>query len=74
MLGYADKSIYLRKSSLVPGEYFEFAVLPAVTSVSPVQGNLGGQYITLTGTGFSAELKNNSVTVDGNPCEVTYSD
>ena len=72
--GSADRSIYLRKSSLVPGEYFEFAVLPTVTSVSPNQGNIGGQYLTVTGTGFSAELKNNSVTVDGNPCQVTYTD
>ena len=72
--GTADNSIYLKRTSLVPGEYFEFAVLPTVTSVSPAQGNLGGQYITLTGTGFSAQLKNNSVTVDGNPCEVTYTD
>lgn len=72
--GFADRSIYLRRTSLIPGEFFEFAVLPTVTSVSPAQGNLGGQYITLTGTGFSAELKNNSVHVDGNPCEVTYTD
>lgn len=72
--GFADRSIYLRKTSLIPGEYFEFAALPTVTSVSPAQGNLGGQYITVAGTGFSAELKNNSVTVDGNPCEVTYTD
>lgn len=74
VLGFANHSMYLRKSSLVPGEYFEFAVLPTVTSVSPAQGNNGGQYITVIGTGFSTELKNNSVTVDGNPCQVTYTD
>ena len=71
--GYADRNIFLRRSSLNPKEYFEYTALPSITGVSPSTGNIGGQYLTITGNGFSPSLKNNTVTVDGNNCLVTSS-
>lgn len=68
--GIAHKVASIRRPSLVEGEYFEFTSLPTITSISPATGNLGGQVITLSGTGFSGVLANNSVSVDGNNCEV----
>ena len=68
--GIANKVASIRRPSLVEGEYFEFTSLPTITSVSPASGNLGGQVITLSGTGFSGVLANNSVSIDGNKCEV----
>lgn len=47
--------------------------MPTVSSVSPNTGNLGGQNITITGTGFSGIPSNNTVSVDGNDCKVTSS-
>ncbi len=47
--------------------------MPTITSISPNTGNLGGQNITITGTGFSNVPKNNSVSVNGNDCKVTSS-
>jgi hypothetical protein len=69
--GYGDNSRYMRRSSLDPNEYFEFTVLPTITAVSPSNGNIGGQYLTITGTGFSPKVTNNTVSVDGNNCHVT---
>ena len=63
----------MRRSSLDPNEYFEFTALPTVSSVSPASGNIGGQYLTISGTGFSNSPTNNTVTVDGNDCAVTSS-
>ena len=71
--GFSNKSRYMRRTSLDPNEYFEFTALPTIQSVSPSSGNLGGQYVTIAGTGFSNEPTNNSVTVDGNDCKVTSS-
>ena len=61
----------MRKSSFTPGEYFEYTVLPTIKTVSPDNGNVGGQYLTISGTGFSANPANNTVKVDGNDCKVT---
>jgi hypothetical protein len=72
--GFAEHYFFLRRSSLISSEYFEFASLPTVTAVSPNFGNNGGQNLTITGTGFSLNKQNNSVLIDGNPCSVTYSD
>ncbi len=47
-------------------------MLPTINSVSPNRGNVGGQYLTIKGTGFSPNPKNNSITVDGNVCEITF--
>lgn len=69
--GYANKSKYLRRSSLDPNEYFEFTALPTITAVGPNNGNVGGQYLTISGTGFSANPANNTVLVDGNDCLIT---
>jgi hypothetical protein len=69
--GYANHSRYLRRTSFDPQEYFEFTALPTVTAVSPASGNIGGQYLTISGSGFSANPANNSVSVDGNDCLVT---
>ena len=61
----------MRRSSLDPNANYEVTVLPTVTQVSPNTGNVGGQYLTISGTGFSPNLVNNSVEVDGNNCHVT---
>lgn len=45
--------------------------MPTVTSITPSSGNTGGQNITVYGTGFSLEPKNNTVSIDGTPCKVT---
>lgn len=71
--GTANNSRYMRRSSLNPQDYFEFTSLPTVSAVSPASGNVGGQYLTISGTGFSPNPKNNTVTVDGNDCSVTSS-
>ena len=64
----------MRRSSFDPQEYFEFTSLPTVAAVTPATGNVGGQYLTISGTGFSPNPKNNTVTVDGNDCSVTSAD
>ena len=71
--GFTNNSRYMRRTSFDPKEYFEFTALPTVKSISPTSGNVGGQYLTIVGTGFSNEPTNNSVTVDGNDCAVTSS-
>ena len=72
--GFADHNTFLRRSSLNKGEYFEFTALPTVSAINTHIGNNGGQKLSITGTGFSKNKLNNSVSVDGNPCEVSYSD
>ena len=42
--------------------------MPSVESVSPQEGNLGGQLITIKGKGFSGKKENNTIDVDGNTC------
>jgi hypothetical protein len=69
--GYANNSKYMRRTSALPEEYFEYTVLPTITTVSPNRGNLGGQHLTILGTGFSAKGSNNTITVDNNPCTIT---
>lgn len=59
--GLADRHTFLRRSSLVRGEYFEFTALPTVSGVSTHRGNNGGQTLSITGTGFSLNKKNNTV-------------
>jgi hypothetical protein len=71
--GLAKNDAGMRRSSLVSGDYFEFTALPTISSIAPSQGNLGGQYLVIDGTGFSANTNNISVTVDGNICDVTKS-
>lgn len=71
LVGFANNSYYMRRSSFDPKEYFEFTALPTITGVSPNNGNIGGQYLTVSGTGFSANPANNTVLVDGNDCLVT---
>lgn len=58
---------------MILNESFEFSALPTITSVSPSSGNIGGQYLTIKGNGFSPNLKNNSVTIDGTNCKITSS-
>jgi len=53
-VGYGDNSRFMRRSSLDPTDNFQFTVLPTVTKVSPNSGNIGGQYLTISGTGFSS--------------------
>lgn len=45
--------------------------MPTVSSVSPNSGNIGGQFLSITGTGFSRNPANNTVSVDGTNCAVT---
>lgn len=71
--GLAINDPGMRRSSLVKGDYFEFTALPTISSIAPSQGNLGGQYLVIGGTGFSANTNNISVTVDNNVCTVTKS-
>ena len=47
--------------------------MPTITSVSPSSGNVAGQYLKISGNGFSPRVENNTVSVDGNNCQVTYS-
>lgn len=42
-------------------------------ALSISSGNKGGQFLNITGSGFSANLLNNTVSVDNNPCQVTAS-
>jgi hypothetical protein len=72
--GLAKKGTFMRRSSLNAGEYFEFTALPTVTGVNTHRGNNGGQKLSITGAGFSLNKDNNTVSVDGNPCKVSYSD
>lgn len=73
VLGYANNGRYLRRSSLQKEPSFEFTALPTVTSVSPNTGNIAGQTVTITGNGFSPAISNNTVSVDGNDCKVSFS-
>jgi hypothetical protein len=61
----------MRRSSFDPNEFFQFTALPTVSSISPASGNVAGQLLTISGTGFSNNPTNNTVTVDGNDCHVT---
>ena len=70
-VGYANNDFYMKRASIDPTVDFEFAALPTLLKVTPDNGNLGGQYLTLEGTGFSPTIANNKVTVDGNTCQVT---
>ena len=47
--------------------------MPSISSVSPHLGIVGGQIIKIKGTGFSSDLENNSISVDGVPCKVISS-
>lgn len=69
--GYANKDKYLPRSSLELENSFDYTVLPTVSSVTPNSGNQGGQLITIKGTGFSQQVLNNTVSVDGTNCKVT---
>ena len=73
VLGFANHGRYLQRSSLQKEPSFEFTALPTVISVSPASGNVAGQTITITGNGFSPATNNNTVTVDGNDCKVSFS-
>ena len=66
--GYANNSFAMRKSSWEE-EYFEFLSVPSVSEVTPHQGNVGGQILTIKGTGFSTKKENNTIMVGMNtPC------
>ena len=48
--------------------------MPTISGITTHRGNNGGQNLSITGTGFSLNQTNNTVSVDGNKCQVTYSD
>lgn len=68
LAGTAQKSYYIGKVSETSGDSFDFIVLPTITAVSHNMGNLGGQRLVISGTGFSPDINSNVVTVDGNTC------
>ncbi|XP_078699976.1 fibrocystin-L-like [Branchiostoma floridae x Branchiostoma belcheri] len=48
-----------------------FALLPEVTSVSPVQGSTeGGTQLTIRGSGFASSIDSTAVTVGTVPCDI----
>jgi hypothetical protein len=70
--GYSTPSDHLQRSSFKQ-EYFNFVVLPSVSSFTPTSGSLAGQQLTITGTGFSTNPANITVTVDDINCDVVSS-
>ena len=45
-------------------------MLPGVKSVSPQSGSHKGQFLTISGSGFSTKASEVSVTVDGTICDL----
>lgn len=70
--GYSNPDAKLRRSSLLH-QNFHFAVLPAVYSFSPNSGAPAGQQLAINGSGFSTNASVITVTVDGNPCDISSS-
>lgn len=60
----------MRRASLNKKDNFEFTHLPTVSSINQNQGEEAGQNLVITGTGFSREDENNTVSVDGNNCVI----
>lgn len=54
-------------------ENYQFAVLPAISAISPNSGSAAGQLLSITGSGFSLDKTKVSVSVDGIPCAVVDS-
>ena len=72
--GISHEQSTLRKATLDPEEYYYHQTLmPSISSVEPHLGIVGGQIIKIMGTGFSSDLENNSISVDGVPCKVISS-
>lgn len=57
----------MRKPSLID-EWYEQAVLPAVSSLSPNLGFTSGQSISIKGKGFSVDPTNIQVSIDNVNC------
>jgi len=70
--GWALTTWPMQRASL-QSEYYHHTVLPAISSFGPTQGGLAGQDLVITGTGFSTNSKNISVSVDGVNCAVQSS-
>jgi len=70
--GYSTPAFFMRRSSFLR-ENYHFALLSSVSSVFPKSGFIGGQILTISGTGFSTNYTMNSVSVDGNKCKVISS-
>lgn len=62
----------MRKPSLV-NEWYEQAVIPAVSSLSPNSGFTSGQSISIQGNGFSVDPTKIKVSIDNVNCDVTSS-
>lgn len=71
-VGKSTTSTFMRKSSL-QDEYYEHVVLPSISQVSPPTGILGGQILTIDGSGFSNHPSSVTVSVDGVDCHVLSS-
>lgn len=59
----------MRKTSL-QNIYYEHVVYPSITEISPRSGFQTGQMLTITGTGFSTNPSDITVSVDGVDCDV----
>lgn len=70
--GYSTPDPRLRRSSFLQ-ENYHFAVMPAVYSFTPNSGSPAGQQLSINGSGFSTNSSVITVTVDGNPCDITSS-
>lgn len=71
-VGWAQTLWTMQRASL-KAEYYQHTVLPAVANLNPNQGGLAGQDLVISGSGFSNNPKNISVTVDGVNCAVKSS-
>jgi hypothetical protein len=55
------------------GSQYEYIVLPTVQLISPNNGSIAGEQLTIKGTGFPANNKDKSkiqVTLDGTECQI----
>ena len=72
--GYAKNAYKMKYASLTnPGQIFELIVNPSVTAVSMHSGAVGGNKITITGTGFSADSTKLNIKAAGLNCLIISS-
>lgn len=58
-------------SILKNGQSYQFIISPAITGLSTHTGGSAGNELTISGTGFSTETNNITVTAANIPCKVT---
>ncbi|GMH45335.1 hypothetical protein BSKO_13292 [Bryopsis sp. KO-2023] len=71
-VGVGESSDAMLTAALPEAFQYSPSLTPNITSISPELGTTaGGTSLTIAGTGFSTDIAQVSVTVDGVPCEVT---